>query len=229
MNVGPAEARTAAPRVATAADTNRVTMILVDAFVDDPMWGAGAWAFPDPGIRRAQRTSLFRILVQGALHYRWVWLDADEIATAVWIPPGGTELTDLQERQVDMVLRDSLGPATSAVLHAFEVFAQAHPSEPHYYLSLFGTAPEHSGRGVGQRLLTANLAEIDVVGAPAYVEASDELVTLYERFGFRRVHRFALEGGPTVNGMWREPPVSPTPGGPRDERRRSTTLRRNRP
>jgi len=227
VNGLPAGARSRTPRVATAADASRVTTILVDAFADDPMWGA--WAFPDPHVRRAQRTALFRVLVEGALHYPWVWLDADEIATTVWIPPGGSELTDLQEHHVDMVLRDSLGPATSAVLHAFEMFAEAHPSEPHYYLSLFGTAPGHAGRGVGQRLLTANLAEIDVLGVPAYLEASDELVTLYERFGFRRLHRFALEGGPTVNGMWREPPASPTPSGPRDEQRRTATTRGHRP
>lgn len=199
----PAVTRTPAPRVATYADLPVVTRILVEAFHDDPMWGP--WAFPDPQTRTAHRATVFRLLVEGALNYPWVWLAADDAATAVWIPPGGDELSSAQEEQIDSVLRESLGPRANAVLHAFDVFAEARPTEPHYYLTLLGTDPAHGGRGIGQDLLSANLERVDSEAAAAYLEAGDELVGLYERFGFRVRSRFHLAGGPTVNGMWREP------------------------
>jgi GNAT superfamily N-acetyltransferase len=193
----------ASARVATTVDARVVTRILVDAFGDDPMWGA--WAFPDPATRRRHRTVLFGLLVEGALRYPWVWLSAGEAAAAVWIPPGGSELSADQEQQVDAVLHESLGARAASVLEAFESLAEARPTEPHFHLSLLGTDPVDRGRGIGQRLLAENLEHVDAAGAPAYLEASDELVSLYAGHGFRVLRRFALDDGPTVNGMWREP------------------------
>jgi GNAT superfamily N-acetyltransferase len=205
--IGTTSTEATAPRVATSADAPIVARILVEAFHEDPMWGP--WAFPDPDTRSQHRATVFRLLVEGALRYPWVWLAADR-AAAVWIPPGGTELSPAQERQINDVLYESLGDRAASVLEAFETFAEARPSEPHYYLTLLGTDPAHRGRGLGQRLLSANLTRVDAAGAPAYLEAADELVPLYQRFGFLVIERFALAGGLTVNGMWREP------GGPTD-------------
>jgi len=189
--------------MATPADVPTVTRILVAAFHEDPMWGA--WAFPDPRTRPQHRETVFRLLVEGAMRYSWVWLTADDAATALWIPPGGSELSPTQEQQIDSVLHESLGAQAAAVLHAFEMFAEARPTEPHYYLTLLGTDPAYSGRGIGRRLLSANLEQVDAEGGAAYLEAADELVPLYERHGFRVLHRFDLARGPTVNCMWRNP------------------------
>jgi ribosomal protein S18 acetylase RimI-like enzyme len=189
--------------MATPADVPTVTRILVAAFHEDPMWGA--WAFPDPRTRSQHRETVFRLLVEGALRYPWVWLAADHAATALWIPPGGNELSPAQEQQVDSVLQESLGTQAAAVLDAFEMVAEARPTEPHYYLTLLGTDPAYSGRGIGRRLLSANLEQVDAEGGAAYLEAADELVPLYERHGFRVLHRFDLARGPTVNCMWRNP------------------------
>jgi ribosomal protein S18 acetylase RimI-like enzyme len=198
------------PRIAHNRDQALVTRILVDAFDNDPMWGP--WAFPDPQTRRSNREAVFRLIVEGALRYPWVWLSGDEMATTVWIPPGGRELSTLQEQEVDSVLRKSLGEAADPVLRAFETFATARPEEPHYYLTMFGSEPDRAGQGIGQRLLSANLAHLDDRGAAAYLETRDELVPFYERFGFRRCGRFDLEHGPTVNPMWRDPHPAPGPG-----------------
>jgi ribosomal protein S18 acetylase RimI-like enzyme len=195
------------PRQATPTDAPLVTRVLVDAFHQDPMWGA--WAFPDPATRRRHRETVFRLLVEGALQYPEVWLTAEETAVAVWIPPGGTELSTEAEAEIDAVLRSSLGARADAVLAAFELFERARPSAPHHYLTLFGTDPAHHGHGHGRHLLRANLERLDAQAAPAYLEAADELVPLYDRFGFRVTTRFALDGGPTVNGMWRDPDGQP--------------------
>jgi len=197
------------PRLATHSDTDVVTRILVEAFHEDAMWGA--WAFPDPDTRRHHRETVFRLLVQGAMRYPSVWLTADGTATALWIPPGGSELSAAQEETIDSVLRESLGARSGAVLRAFEMFAEARPTHPHYYLTLLGTDPAHRGLGLGQRLLRSTLDHVDLAGSPAYLEAADDLVPMYQRFGFRVLERFDLDAGPTVNCMWRKPrPVHPT-------------------
>jgi ribosomal protein S18 acetylase RimI-like enzyme len=192
-----------APRLATSVDAPVVTRILVEAFRDDPMWGP--WAFPDPATRRQHRETVFRLLVAGALRYTHVWLTAAETATAVWIPPGGTEMSAEQEARVDDLLRESLGDRAAAVLHAFEQFETARPAEPHFYLTLLGTDPNHAGERHGRRLLESNLRRVDGEQAPAYLEAGDEVVAFYERYGFRVLTRFEVREGPTVNAMWRDP------------------------
>ena len=137
------------------------------------------------------------------MRYPHVWLTADDAATAVWIPPGGTEMSEAQVDAIDSVLHHSLGARAEVVLQAFESFEAARPPDPHYYLTMLATSPSHARRGIGRRLLRSNLRRVDQEGEAAYLEARDELVPWYERFGFRVVRRFDLRDGPTVNTMWR--------------------------
>ena len=101
------------------------------------------------------------------------------------------------------MLKECLGSRAGAVLEAFETLAQARPAQPHYFLTMLGTDPVHFGRGVGQRLLWANLEQIDAADSPAYLEARDELVPLYERFGFTPANvpsstYLEIRPGPTI-------------------------------
>ncbi len=193
------------PRVAAAADRDEVVRILVGAFAEDPAW---SWAFPDRSRRAAEHTRLWRLLVEGAMRYPWVWLAPGGTATSVWIPPGGTDLSPEQEAQLEPMLVDLLGSGAGRVLEAFEAFERAHPRDaPHYFLTLLGTAPEHRGRGHGLALLAANLRLVDEAGLPAYLEASNVAnVPLYQRHGFVVHGGFVLpDGGPEVVTMWRDP------------------------
>jgi len=194
---------TDAPRRATTADRDAAAEILVGAFREDPTW---AWACPDPRLRAEQHRALWRLFVDGALLHDGVWLDSGTHATAVWIPPGGTELSPEQEQHLDDLLDSWPGAAPSRVRHAVELFEEAHPhEEPHHYLSLLGTDPAHRGRGLGLALLAATLAHVDVTGTAAYLEASNPAnVPLYERYGFDPVGSFRLgDDGPEVVTMWR--------------------------
>ena len=197
------------PRVATRDEAGTVTELVVGAFHDDPTW---AWAFPDPKARREQHRAFWRLFVEGALRYPWVWLAAGDVATSIWIPPGGTDMSEDQEARMESLLVDLLGSGTPRVSQAFELFEAAHPrDEPHYYLSLLATNPAHRGHGHGLGLLADNLRRIDAEGANAYLEASNPAnVPLYERYGFELVGAFDLpDGGPTVHTMWRSPSRAP--------------------
>lgn len=193
------------PRRARTQDAATVTEVLTAAFHDDPTW---AWAFPDPVARPQQYRTVWGLAVAGALRYGWVWLTAGDTAASVWIPPGGTDLSDEQVEELQRVLPEVMGPGAARVLDALEVFDRAHPrDEPHYFLSLLGTDPRHRGRGLGLGLLQENLRLVDAERMPAYLEASNPAnVPLYERYGFRPIGSFTLpDDGPQVVTMWRDP------------------------
>ena len=194
-----------AARVATSADSAEVVSILVSAFQDDPAW---SWAFPDPSTRTGQHQRLWGLFVDGAIRYPWVWLTPGNTATAVWIPPEGTEFSDEVTAAIEPTLAELFGEECSRVTSAFEMFARAHPQgTPHFYLTLLGTRAEHKGHGYGLGLLAANLRQIDEAGMPAYLEATNRAnVPLYMRHGFEVLSSFTLpDGGPEVFTMWREP------------------------
>ncbi len=105
------------------------------------------------------------------------------------------------------MLEDLLGTRSGEVIELLERFDASHPTgEPHYYLNLLGTHPDHRGRGLGMDLLAKNLTRIDEEGMPAYLESSNpDNNTRYESVGFRPVGEFSTpDRRHTVSTMWRE-------------------------
>jgi GNAT superfamily N-acetyltransferase len=198
------EAAPALRRV-TAARAEEVTELFSLAFHDDPTW---SWAFPDPERRMEHLRAWWGLHVHSALPYGWVWVTEDGGAASVWVPPGKPELSPEDEARVRPLLRELLGSHAENVLTLLDRFDSNHPTgEPHYYLSLLGTHPDHRGRGKGTGLLAANLSRIDELGFPAYLESSNRVNDhRYARLGFVQVGEFALPGGEsTVACMWRDP------------------------
>ena len=190
-------------RSATLADLPVVTETISLAFHDDPTW---SWAFPDPVGRQAKYAVFWRFLIAGALRYPWVRMTEGCEAASVWIPPGGTEIAPEDEAQLVPLLEELVGARAGEVIELFDRFEASHPrDEPHYYLSLLGTHPSHSGRGIGIGLLSENLARIDLEGMPAYLESSNPANNhRYERYGFEKIGEFYPPGGSTpVTTMWR--------------------------
>jgi GNAT superfamily N-acetyltransferase len=192
-------------RVATAADASGIANMFALAFQDDPLW---AWAFPDPARRYRQLEAWWRFFIDGALRYPWTWTTPNYEAAAVWIPPGGTELSVEAEEQIEPLLSSLLGSRRQLVLELLDEFERAHPADqPHYYLSLLGSHPDHRGRGIGMALVADTLERIDEQHAAAYLESSNPVNhARYESVGFVRIGQFAAPGGPPVATMWREPP-----------------------
>jgi GNAT superfamily N-acetyltransferase len=182
-------------------DLDALTQTLWLAFRDDPLW---RWAFPD----HARLEPFWRFLIASAQRYPFTSVAGDYDAAAVWIPPGGSELTDDEDARVEPLLRELIGARATQVLALLERFEDAHPTDrPHYYLSLLGTHPERRGEGIGMALLEESLARIDAEGAPAYLESSNPANDRrYERVGFRPVGGFSTpDGAHTITTMWREP------------------------
>lgn len=191
-------------RVATDADLNKAVEVLSLAFADDPVWGP---TLRRPGDPPEEAADFWRLWVQGALRYRWVWVWNEGEAASVWIPPGGTEMSAEQEEAFGMLAISRLGDDAAAhMAQVMATFDANHPhAEPHYYLSLLGTHPAHRGKGAGMSLLADNLARIDRAGMPAYLESSNPANNhRYARLGFEPVGQFQLpEDGPMVTTMWR--------------------------
>jgi GNAT superfamily N-acetyltransferase len=184
---------------ASPADAPPVAAVIAAAFLNDPTW---SWAFPVP----AARMRYWEMCVADALRYSWVFRSENFETVSVWIPPGGTEFSPQDEQRLPQLLAELVGPRAPEVAELIRRFGEAHPRrEPHYYLSLLGTADEHRGRGLGMALLRENLARVDAENMPAYLESSNPRNDhLYESVGFEPIVSFqAPGGGPTVTGMWR--------------------------
>jgi GNAT superfamily N-acetyltransferase len=190
-------------RRAVTTDVDLVTSIISLSFARDPIWGR-ALELPDGRIDH--HFAFWRLSIEGALRYPWTWLAGDGAATAVWIPPGGTEMSPAQEARLLDLARDILGPRSGQFVELLDRFSAAQPkTEPHYYLTLLGTHPDHRGRGIGMQLLAENLALIDTEHMPAYLESTNPANNnRYARVGFEPIGEFSYPGGgPAVTTMWR--------------------------
>ncbi len=189
-------------RNAREGDLEGVVNTLAGAFADDPAWG---WAFPG----RAEQEIWWSFLAGSALRYPCTWVRGNYEAVAVWLPPGGKELTEAEELLAPGLVGELAAGRREEVLELVESFGKAHPpGPPHYYLSLLGVHPDHRGHGIGMDLLRANLEQVDAEGAPAYLESTNPAANdrRYESVGFRKIGEFRMpDGVRTISQMWREP------------------------
>lgn len=191
-------------RSATLADLPALTTTISLAFHDDPTW---SWAFPDPVRRQEQYATFWGFMITASLRYPWVLMTESCEAAAVWIPPGAAELSEEEEQQLGTLLEGLVGDRAADVMELLERFEAAHPHDrPHYYLSLLGTHPAHTGKGIGMALLAESLGRIDAERMPAYLESSNSANNRrYERCGFEAIGAFCPPGSEIpITTMWRE-------------------------
>ena len=191
-------------RQAGKADIDPVTETITLAFAGDPVWGP-ALAPPDDGIDHL--AAYWRRFVASSHEQGGLWTLDDGAAVAVWIPPGGQELDEPGLATLEAFNLATLGPDRARELHElYDRFETNHPTaEPHAYLSLLATHPDHRGKGVGQALLAETLRTWDMLGVPSYLESTNPANDhRYERAGFRRVGGFtAVRDDAPISTMWR--------------------------
>jgi GNAT superfamily N-acetyltransferase len=191
-------------RAAARGDLDRATETITLAFLGDPVWGV-ALATADG--TTGHLAAYWRRFVESSIEQGGAWLLDDGAAVSIWVPPGGTELSETATADLEIFARAELGETGARELaELFERFEANHPhAEPHAYLSLIATHPDHRGRGIGQTLLAENLAHWDAAGVATYLESTNPANDhRYERAGFRRVGGFtAVRDGAPISTMWR--------------------------
>jgi GNAT superfamily N-acetyltransferase len=163
----------------SATERERAIATLVSAFVADP---AERWLYPDAH----QYLTHFPVFVQAfggrAFDAHTAWELGDFAAVSLWLPPG----VEADGDATIEVLSASVAPALHEDLFAvLGQMAEAHPTNPHWYLPWFGVDASKQGSGLGGQLLTSCLKVVDTDHQPAYLESTNPRnVPFYERHGF---------------------------------------------
>jgi ribosomal protein S18 acetylase RimI-like enzyme len=191
-------------RRAAPADARALGDILGDAFSEDPCMN---WVIPRPALY----PDFFRYMATGLyLRYDLVFMDSDERAAAMWLPPRVAHRLPLGPTKLWLIFRLILRSGLRILPRleeAQEVMTAHHPRDPHYYLQSIGVRRDSQGLGLGSLLLKHMTARCDAEHMPAYLESSSpKNVPLYQRHGFEITGEMPItSGGPPLVFMWREP------------------------
>jgi len=190
--------------IARPSDAEAITETISLAFHEDPTW---AWAFPDDERRQARYAIWWRLLIDGAMRYPWVLVTERCEVSAIWIPPGGTEVAPEDEARIPSLLQELVGDHAPSVLELLRRFDDARPADqPHYYLSLLGVHDDHRGQGLGMRMLRENLSRFDALGVPTYLESSNRANNAkYESVGYVSIGEFSTpDDSVVITKYWRD-------------------------
>ena len=186
------------------ADAEMVARILGQAFERDPLLN---WVLPNPANYPEYFATMARYLY---LKHDMVYMAEDGSGAAMCLPPNVTHEA-LSRRQVFTLLRKmrSAGGVRGLVryLKLSRIFQEQYPPQPYVYLHAIGVRKDRQGCGVGSSLLQVVLSQCDREVLCAYLEnANDRNLPLYERHGFRCIHKIALSvDGPRIRFMLRRP------------------------
>jgi ribosomal protein S18 acetylase RimI-like enzyme len=168
---------------------DEASVVLADAYLDDPGWVAVG---PDNPKRRHAYT---RRICRGSLNIvaRWggtIWhVQRDGRVAGVltscdpgqWPPP-----------EIRATLMAARGPMLAGPgvlwrsLVADNAMHKHHPEEPHFYVWMLAVSPKHQRTGIGRALLNTALERADGFGTFTYLEtAKPENLPYYSSFGFR--------------------------------------------
>ena len=191
-------------RQATAADLDALSTALAHAFHDDPIM---EYLYRDPWPQRERKMArFFHLTAARDLDHGEVWTTPGLEGGAIWSAPDQWRLGPRELLGMLPATVSSFGRRLPRALRTLAAIEKVHPREPHWYLAVLGTHPDHQGRGLGSSVLQPVLARCDEEGVPAYLESSKERnIPFYRRHGFQVTGEVTLPNGPTVWPMWREP------------------------
>jgi GNAT superfamily N-acetyltransferase len=194
-------------------EIERVTECITQALAADPVWSVALAR--DDG-RTDHLASYWRIIVEGAMLCGGVHQWNSGEAYSVWVPPGPSDLSpELEEASQTWGSRWLSKEGAVALDELYEHMEGFYDDVPtvHAYLDLLATHQDHRGRGVGQTLLAADIAEWDALGIPTCLESSNQANNhRYLRAGYQSVGSYsAVLNDARVTKMLRLVPGSVEP------------------
>ncbi|MFD4440426.1 GNAT family N-acetyltransferase [Nocardia sp. NPDC058519] len=193
-------------RTAGQGDVDAAARTLAEAFQHDPVM---SWIQPDPhrraaGLPRFFATMARHIFIPGGASDLALRPDGTVGGAALWTPPHRARTSTITELRTLPGIWRAFGRRTLLGKQVGDLLKKNHPTEPHWYLGMIGTAPAARGGGFGHALLHSRLERVDAEGALAYLESSNPVnVPYYERFGFTVTGELQLPGGPPIWPMLR--------------------------
>ncbi|WKU03782.1 GNAT family N-acetyltransferase [Micromonospora sp. HUAS LYJ1] len=208
-------------RRATSSDAGPLIAVLAEAFHDGPV---ANWLIPDPTDRRVVLYRYFKNAFHHGLTHGHIDTTTNLSAVAIWYPrldppPQG----HTRERQE--ALEHATGPYAPKFTLMEAMFDAFHPDEPHHHLAYLAVDPEHQNQGIGAALLHEHHQQLDKLGLPAYLEATNTRNRqLYHRLGYTPGPPLILPTqGLPIWRMWRgqHTPTgrAPFPPNPQPQRR----------
>lgn len=197
------------PRVVGADPV--VGQVLSDAFADDPFM---EWIFGGHALAESLPT-WWGWLVANAPAGAEVWRTGDDGAAALWYPPrhAGDPEPELAPPDADSgavdpfveMLIPLVGDRISEILTLFAAGGDAHPPEPHWYLSALGTRRDRQGQGLGALLVQPMIDRCDDEGLGLYLESSNPRnIPFYHRLGFAVTgEMWTPDNAALLTRMWR--------------------------
>jgi GNAT superfamily N-acetyltransferase len=184
------------------------SVVMADAFLDDPGWSA--LGPDDPGRRHRYIRRVCRgVLGVCARRGGRIWQVEREGRTVgvlssldpgQWPPP---QLSALAAQALGPVLA---GPAVLwRSLSADSSMHTGHPDEPHLFVWMLTVAPAAQRSGVGRALLSTAIARAEELGVPTYLDtAKPANLPYYGSFGFKPTGETSLPRGATLWFMFRD-------------------------
>lgn len=186
-------------READRSDVGALSRVLARAFADDPVV---AWLVPTQ--RRQERFFAATAAIYFGLGE--IYTTADGTGVGMWARPGARRpgLWPVARTAPDMLR--ALRTNVPRGLRVKNLVEGHHPRQPHWYLSVLGTDPDHQGQGIGSALMAPVLSRCDEEGVLAYLESSKESnIAFYARHGFEVTDELQVPRGPRLWPMVREP------------------------
>jgi ribosomal protein S18 acetylase RimI-like enzyme len=149
---------------------------VVAAFAADP---AFRFFFPDDGSYGDEAAAFAGYLFDRRVGQGTVWVIEGGASVAMWEPPALVSGS--------APLPSGLSAGSMARLDAFHAAVHgALPSEPHWYLGVLATHPDHAGRRWGRAVMATGLRRTADAGVPAYLEtANPRNLDIYQRAGWQ--------------------------------------------
>lgn len=170
---------------ATSEDEENLAAMIAEAFADLP---PSRYLVPDANERRAVLARTFRLDLQAVRESGGIIRTvAGHEAAALWAYHSGLPEP---EPELDEHLRDAAGSAAPRFA-AFYALLDRHRrklvgNRAHWHLWVLAVAPLHQGRGFASLVVRDQLARIDPIGIPTYLEAATwELCEVYRHLGFQ--------------------------------------------